>query len=348
MKVTGVPDFQNVPSIAPCRELLDGAYAIIDTRSPSEFAAGHLPHAHSLPLFDDAERAVIGTLYKQQGQAAAIQHGLETVHPKLTRLVEDARNISEERPILVHCWRGGMRSGSVAWLLAESGMNVLRLEGGYKAYRKWVRTGLSAERPYTILGGMTGVGKTEVLRALAAQGEDVLDLEGIARHFGSAFGNLDQHAQPTSEQFANDLHARLVLFETSRRIWVEDESRRVGRVHVPEELHDRLRKAGCVELTRTDEERVQHLCVMYGQANREALKAAFRRIERKLGGQHVQAALRAIDEGDLPQAAAIGLRYYDKLYRHTQARYQRHENITFDIAGKTPEQVALFLTQGGF
>jgi len=238
-----------------------------------------------------------------------------------------------------------MRSGSVAWLLAEAGMTVLRLEGGYKAYRKWVRQDLAEKRPYAILGGMTGVGKTEVLRALAHQGEAVLDLEGFAQHLGSAFGNLDQHPQPTSEQFANDLHAQLRTFDGPRRIWVEDESRRVGQVHVPEELHDQLRKARCVELTRTDDERVEHLCSIYGQADPEALKAAFRRIERKLGGQHVQAAVRAIDEGNLPHAAAIGLRYYDKLYRHTQARYQRHEHFTFDCGSKTPEDVASALKQ---
>lgn len=340
MKVTGVPDASRIPAVDPGPALLDGSHTVIDTRSPAEFAAGHIPGAHSVPLFDDDERAVIGTLYKKEGQPAAIAQGLQAVNPKLTALIEAAQALHDGRPLLVHCWRGGMRSASVAWLFAEAGLPVQRLTGGYKAYRAWARTELAAPRPYVILGGMTGVGKTALLEALAARGEAVLDLEGLAQHMGSAFGNLNEHAQPSSEQFSNDCHATLHALERAPRIWVEDESRKVGRVHLPEVLHERLRHAPYLEILRTDSERIDHLCDVYGSADIGALKDAFTRIGPKLGRQHVQAAHQALDAGDLRTAAAIGLQYYDKLYRHTQQRYKRRQTATFDASHATPTQAA--------
>ena len=347
-----LPDPSSVPVVAPCPELLDGRWLVVDTRSPAEFAAGHIPGAHSVPLFDDAERAMIGTLYKHEGQAAAIERGLATVHPKLELLVAAARALHAahpDRPMVVHCWRGGMRSGSVSWLFREQGLPVSRLEGGYKAYRTWARAGLAAPRPYVILGGMTGVGKTPILEALAAQGEAVLDLEGLAHHLGSAFGNLDRHRQPTTEQYSNDVHAALErLPRNVRRVWVEDESRKVGVVHVPEELHVRLRQSPYVEVERPDAERLDQLCAIYGGADLDALKAAFVRILSKLGGQNVTAAHEALDRGDLRSAAAIGLHHYDKLYRHTQSRYPRERRTTFAAEGLAADEVARALRDLAF
>lgn len=347
-----LPDPSVVPVAVSGPGLLDGSWLVVDTRSPAEFAAGHIPGAHSVPLFDDAERAMIGTLYKQQGQAAAVERGLQTVHPKLEQLIAAARSLHAAhpaRPMVVHCWRGGMRSGSVSWLFAEQGLPAFRLEGGYKAYRKWVREGLAEPRPYVVLGGMTGVGKTPILAALAARGAAVLDLEGLACHLGSAFGNLDRHGQPTTEQFANDVHAALErLPGDAGRVWVEDESRRVGRVHVPEELYERMRKAPYVEVERPDAERLDALCALYGGADRDALKRAFERIRSKLGGAGCADALGALDRGDLRSAAATGLRYYDKLYRHTQSRYPRERRTTFAAEGFAADEVARALCDLAF
>lgn len=347
-----LPDPSSVPTVPPGPELLDGRWLVVDTRSPAEFATGHIPGAHSVPLFDDAERAMIGTLYKHHGPSAAIERGLETVHPKLEQLIAAAHTLHTAhpgRPMVVHCWRGGMRSGSVSWLFQEHGLPVSRLDGGYKAYRKWAREGLAAPRPYVILGGMTGVGKTPILAALAEQGEAVLDLEGLARHLGSAFGNLDRHRQPTTEQFSNDVHATLERMPGDvRRVWVEDESRRVGGVNVPEELYERMRKAPYVEVERPDGERLDQLCAIYGGADVGALKAAFERVRQKLGGQNVLAAHEALDRNDLRSAAAIGLRYYDKLYRHTQSRQPRARRTTFAAEGLTADEVARALRDLAF
>jgi tRNA 2-selenouridine synthase len=168
---------------------------------------------------------------------------------------------------------------------------------------------------------------------MRTQGAQVVDLEGRAEHLGSAFGNLDRTPQPTSEQFGNDCHCDLVKMDASRPIWMENESRVIGTVHQPQELFDALREAPVWAVNRTVEERVDELCRVYGDADREALKAAFVRIREKLGGLKMQEALDALDTGDLRSAAAIGLMYYDKLYRHTRERYARDHYVHVDCAG---------------
>ena len=327
--------------------ILESGQIILDTRSPAEFSKGHIPGAHVFPLFDDQERAVIGTLYKQQGQDSAVERGLELVGPKMADFVRRSRQLYQDqldsKPLLIHCWRGGMRSGSVAWLLETAGIPVIKLQGGYKAYRQWARAELASLSSIRILGGMTGVGKTPILHAMSATGAQVLDLEGIADHLGSAFGNLDRHEQPSSEQFSNDCHAVIASMNRDRPIWVEDESRVIGTVHVPEELFQAMSKAPIWEVTRTDAERIDELCRIYGNATQSSLRAAFMRIEEKLGGARCQEAIAALDAGDLPHAAAIGLSYYDKLYQHTIRRYVRPDHHQMSGKGKTFDQIAFAL-----
>ncbi len=321
----------------PGRWLFEQPHVILDTRSPKEYEKGHITGAVSFPLFENDERAVIGTLYKQRGKDAAVEQGLEFVGPKMAEFVREAKERhaaqAEPLPLVVHCWRGGMRSGSVAWLLETAGLNVIKITGGYKAYRAWARTDFAQIPDLRILGGMTGVGKTQILQAMRAQGAQVVDLEGRAGHLGSAFGNLDQSPQPTSEQFGNDCHYDLVTMDASRPIWMENESRVIGTVHQPQELFDALREAPVWAVNRTEEERVDELCRVYGDAEREALKAAFVRIREKLGGLKMQEAVDALDAGDLRSAAAIGLMYYDKLYLHTRERYARDHYVRVECAG---------------
>jgi len=323
--------------------LVEGA-CVLDTRSPSEFLAGHLPGAISFPLFSDEERARVGTLYKQVGKQAAVDEGLALVGPKMRDLVTRARAMfegqSSRRPLVVHCWRGGMRSESVDWLLRTAGMPVQRCEGGYKACQAHMRHLLGRQRPYVVLGGMTGTAKTEVLRALAQQGARVIDLEGMAKHFGSAFGNLERHPQPTTEQFANDLACALMRLdaEGDGPIWLENESRQIGKVYLPEMFFKRLREAPVLEIERTEDDRIDHLLAMYGEAPTAALRAAFLRIRDKLGGQHAQAAVAHVEAGDLAEAARIALVYYDKTYRH--GLNQRVLSQTIDGRGMNPQDTA--------
>lgn len=320
---------------------------ILDTRSPGEFEKGHIPGATPLPIFEDDERAVIGTLYKQQGKPAAVEKGLEFVGPKMGELVRLARELFEAQenrePIIVHCWRGGMRSGAVAWLLETAGLPVVKLIGGYKAYRGWARKDFESIACLRVVGGMTGVGKTKVLHALQHTSAQVLDLEGIAGHLGSAFGNLERIPQPSSEQFANDCHRILKGFDWSLPVWTENESRAIGTVHLPQEFFDSMRASPVWVLERTQEERLDVLCEVYGTASTDLLEAAFERIREKLGGLRCQQAIDALRNDDLRAAAAIGLVYYDKLYDHTQQRYPREDNYTVDGKGKTHEEIAQYL-----
>ena len=296
---------------------------VLDVRSPGEYAAGHLPGAVSFPLFTDDERAWVGTAYKQEGKQVAVDLGLELVGPKLRDMAARARALFEAQetrtPLLVHCWRGGMRSGSVDWLLRTAEVPSARCHGGYKACRAVLRATFQTARPYVVLGGMTGTAKTDVIHALADQHERTLDLEGMARHFGSSFGNLEAHPQPSTEQFSNDLAWALRALDRDGHdgpVWVENESRSIGWVQMPEDFHKRLRSAPVLELERTEDDRISHLLSMYGQANQEALVQAFERIRTKLGGQHANAAIAHVREGNLAEAARIALVYYDKTYRH--------------------------------
>ncbi len=296
---------------------------VLDVRAPKEYEAGHLPGAVSFPLFTDEERAQVGTAYKQESKEVAVDLGLELVGPKLRDMAARARALFEAQdtrtPLLVHCWRGGMRSGSVDWLLRTAEVPSARCQGGYKACRAVLRATFQTARPYVVLGGMTGTAKTDVIHALAAQKERTLDLEGMARHFGSSFGNLDAHPQPSTEQFSNDLAWALRALDRDGHdgpVWVENESRSIGWVQMPEDFHKRLRSAPVLELERTEEDRIAHLLSMYGEAEEEALVQAFERIRTKLGGQHANAAVAHVREGNLAEAARIALVYYDKTYRH--------------------------------
>jgi len=180
---------------------------VIDVRSPGEYDHAHIPHAINIPLFDNEERAKVGTRYKQVGKDSAVLLGLELVGPKLADFVKKARRLNlTGQEVLVHCWRGGMRSGSFAWLLNTAGIKARTLEGGYKAYRSQVLAAF-AEPARMIYGGKTGSGKTEILHELAKQGEQVIDLEALANHKGSSYGAIGQEPQPSSEQFENKLFA---------------------------------------------------------------------------------------------------------------------------------------------
>ena len=312
---------------------------LIDVRSPSEFQQGHAPEAVSLPLFDDAERHAVGLCFAEHGQDAAVRLGLSFVGPKMHSLVAFVdEHCGAAREVSVYCWRGGMRSGSVAWLLGTAGYRVNRWEGGYKVYRNRVLAELERPRPYRVLTGHTGVGKTEALATIADAGLQVLDLERLANHRGSAFGHVGLGAQPTSEQFENYLVAELATLDSSQPIWVEDESQSIGRVWLQPHFFKQLQNAPRLELVRSAEERAQLLARIYGEAPADQLKNSFTRLARKIGGQWVPVAHQKIDEGQLAEAAALALRYYDKTYAHSMARTETTVQQRLDLTGLLPDQ----------
>ena len=194
-----------------------------------------IPGAVSIPLFDDDERAQVGTIYKKQSKVKAVQKGLEFVGPKMKDFSKRALALDSQQ-LIVHCWRGGMRSGAMSWLFEMLGLTCYRLEGGYKAYRNYVLDFFSQPIRFVVLGGRTGAGKTDILKQLEAMGEQVLDLEGLANHKGSAFGSLGESAQPTSEMFDHLIFNVLRRFDKDRVVWVENESINIGKVFIPQPL----------------------------------------------------------------------------------------------------------------
>ena len=321
-------------------------HPVMDVRSPGEYLHAHIPGAYSLPLFTDEERAVIGTAYKQRSRGEAVNLGLGFFGPNMKPLADKAKALAEEfyqkKPnpndniILVHCWRGGMRSGAVAWLLDLYGYKVYVLSGGYKNYRKWVLDSFSASAPYKIIGGNTGSGKTELLQALKEKGEAVVDLEGLAIHKGSAFGAIGLPKQPGQEMFENLLamslkEEREKLAQGKKTIFLEDESQRIGLVNIPGALWDNMRKTQLFFLDIPFEKRLDHIIEGYGSLNKEELLGAIDRIKEKLGGQNAKLAKELLEEGKTKECFEILLSYYDKLYLKSLNKRENLKNICTTI-----------------
>ncbi|MCS6928731.1 MAG: tRNA 2-selenouridine(34) synthase MnmH [Saprospiraceae bacterium] len=286
-----------------------------DVRSPAEYARGHIPGAINLPLFTDEERARVGMVYKQQGAEHAFLLGLRLVGPKLEDFVRTARKAAPHRRVAVHCWRGGQRSQSMAWLFQQAGFEVITLEGGYKRYRQYVLEYFeNTSLPLIVLGGKTGVGKTRILRALQRMGEQVIDLEALAHHKGSSFGAIGEKPQPTSEQFENELFDAIRGLDLRRRIWVENESRSIGRIYLPLAFWRQKQIAPLINIEVPFECRIQNLIADYAAAPLNELEAAFCRLEKRLGGLRLKIALEALQRRDFATAAKTALEYYDKTY----------------------------------
>ncbi|MBF2089405.1 MAG: tRNA 2-selenouridine(34) synthase MnmH [Synechococcales cyanobacterium K44_A2020_017] len=316
---------------------------ILDVRSPAEYAQGHIPGAASLPLFSNEERAQVGICYKHQGRDAAVELGLAIAGPKLAALVATAKQLAPDRMVRVHCWRGGMRSGSVAWLLETAGFQVATLALGYKGFRRWAQTYCATTRPMILLGGMTGTGKTDSLQAIARRGEPVLDLEHLASHRGSSFGSLGLPAQPSNEQFENRLAIALEQLPLDRPIWIEAESRRIGLCRIPNDLFEQMLRAPMLQVERSRDERVAILVAVYQVAPIADLIAATERLRKRLGGQRTQAAVAHLQGDRLPEACEVILDYYDRTYAHALKRHLGPV-YTVDVTGlSTDASAALML-----
>lgn len=326
-EIVSTEDFLNLPAHVP----------IIDVRSPSEFAAGHIEDAINLPLFDDDQRAQIGLAYKEFGQEEAVIDGLEIVGPKMAGFAKNVkellskrnRSVADDRRVRIHCWRGGMRSRSFGWLMEQVSLQPLILDGGYKSFRSTVLH--SFQQPYNlmVLSGLTGAGKTKYLHLLERRSEQVIDLEGIANHRGSAFGGVGLGAQPTTESFENQLFHQLSQSDNRRRIWVEDEGNRIGSVNVPNAFYQQIRHSPAVFIDASIDRRLDHLLEVYGDLDLSGLAFSIEKIRKRLGGQHVVAAIEALDNKDFRTAAAIVLKYYDKTYLKAVDSMPREVTATF-------------------
>ncbi|CAH0996861.1 tRNA 2-selenouridine synthase [Emticicia aquatica] len=319
---------------------------IIDVRSPGEFERGHIVGAINIPLFENHERAEVGTRYKKVGKESAFLLGLDIVGPKLSGFVKKSRKIAPDGEVLVHCWRGGMRSGSFATLLASAGMKVSILVGGYKKYRNYILDEFNKPLDLIVLGGKTGSGKTEILYELAKQGEQILDLEGLANHKGSSFGMLGQPPQPMTEHFENMLYQKWAELDKSRRIWIEDESRNVGCCNIPDGLWQQMRTAKTAFIDVDKQIRVSRLVKEYAHFSFDELKSATDRILKRLGGQHHKAAIEALEKGDFSVGTEIALNYYDKTYLHGLSKRDASQITTFIVKHNDTATTALELIAG--
>lgn len=317
---------------------------LIDVRSPAEFSAGHIPGACNMPLFSNAERKRVGITFKQKGERAAVKLGLKIVGPKMREMVDFAETLGSDN-LCVHCWRGGMRSSSVAWLLETAGFEVSVIRGGYKAYRRSLIEYFNNPLPLLLLGGKTGSGKTDILHALAAQGEQVIDLEGLANHRGSAFGSFGLPPQPTTEQFQNELYIEFLKHDQARTIWVEDESSSVGKVGLPEGLWRQMSRSPIVMLDIPLEVRIGRLVEEYGNFPKRQLEAAIKKISKKLGGQNMKRACEALQKDRLEEVAEILLAYYDKSYRFLEQKRNQTIIATIKPPYVEPDRIAKHITE---
>ena len=346
---------------ATCGTLTDalarGRTTLIDVRSPGEYARGHVPGAVNAPLFDDADRAAVGTVYKKVGRGEALLLGMRCAAPRFEDIVRVAAEACAKRDaeasgskdedsdvVYVMCFRGGMRSTCVGWLLQErlEGKRVRVLDGGYKGFRKWAleRCGPFGNVPaprVCIIGGRTGVGKTRALLALQARGEQIIDLEGLANHAGSAFGWVGRAEQPTSEHYSNLVACAWHALNPNKWVFVEDEGPHVGRCSVDPLLFERMRNAPLVlRMVATREVRLKTLVQDYATSELRAdpnwlptMRESVEKLGKRLGGDRVAAIQAELEAGDFSAVAEGLLEYYDGLYdKHLMNKRKERKNAT--------------------
>lgn len=317
---------------------------LVDARSEGEFEQSHIPGAINIPILNNFERIQVGTLYKQAGPEKATLKGFELVGPRFHLIQQEALRLFSEKKIILYCWRGGMRSQILSWLLTQIGFEVYRLAGGYKTYRTFTFNEVRKPYPLLVLGGKTGAAKTVLLQKLKERGEQVVDLEGIANHKGSSFGAIGQPAQPTVEQFENLLADQLRGMDMHQFIWVENESRRIGRIILPDYFYLQLTQSPRIEIEKTDKERLAHITSEYAGLDRAELSAAVLRLQKRLGGDRTKQALESILTNQPEIWIPILLQYYDKTYSYDLDRHEVSKIIHLNLEGLALEdQVNLLL-----
>jgi tRNA 2-selenouridine synthase len=305
--------------------LRDRGAPLIDVRAPAEFAEATIPGAVNVPIFDDAERAAVGTVYKNQGKAAARRLGVKLVAPKIPDFVAQVEEVlaTTRPPGIVFCWRGGMRSYAMTSFLDLAGLPVRQLEGGHKAFRARVREFLAAGEwgRLLVLRGMTGVGKTRLLHLLRDQGYPVLDLEGLANHRGSAFGGLGLGAQPGQKRFEAMLWDELRRIPPGAYALAEGESPHIGRLVLPPKVYAALQTETTLWINASLAWRTAVILDDYPA--RDELKESFVRpltaLRERLGKEKVEELLALLARGAWEELVReLMVRYYDPLYRHTR------------------------------
>tara|TARA_Y100001968_G_C19453202_1_gene770212 strand:+ start:10670 stop:11734 length:1065 start_codon:yes stop_codon:yes gene_type:complete len=331
---------------------------IIDIRSPKEYSKGHWPGSKNVPLFSDKERETIGIKYKSEGPREAVKEGIKLIIPKLLLLKKSLSDIyqdslsdsdpSRKITLRIYCWRGGMRSLSVVWLMNKVGLNSIQLKGGYKSYRKWVLRQFEKEWPLYLIGGKTGTGKTKILKLLAEKKFPTIDFEGLANHRGSSYGGLGLLKQPSCEHYENLISESLNNTQRGEKeyIWVEDESPNLGNCRIPNGLIKQMKNAPLLEITKTKKERIKELIEIYSQYPQKELEKATLRIEKRLGPQRTKKALEAISNKNWEKACEEIISYYDKCYEFQLQKVCQIKSV--DLSGMNNDVAVNLLINKGY
>jgi len=321
---------------------------VIDVRSPGEFLQGHIPGAHNIPLFDNEERARVGTTYVKIGKELAIELGKVIAGEKTDYYLNAVQDISPDKQMLLHCWRGGMRSAKIAAFFAEAGYQVFVLEGGYKAYRGYIRKQFSSDRQIFLIGGYTGSGKTGILIEIGKLGQQVIDLEALACHKGSNFGHLGQNTQPTTEQFENNLYTLWSELDPLKPLWLEHESMNIGTVTLPDSFNAAMLNGTLFFIELPKDYRIKRLVDEYACFEKPILQAVLEHLGQFMGTFQAREVLLALQNDDFEKVADITLTYYDKLYANSLVRRPVQKIIRMPLAAGSVKEHAEIIINRAF
>jgi len=308
----------------------DNYSEIIDVRSPAEFKEDHIPGAINLPVLNDEERSRVGTIYKQVNPFQAKKLGAALVSANISRAIE--KNLidrDKDYQPLIYCWRGGQRSMSMATILSRIGWKTTILDGGYKTYRAGVRKAIEekcSQLDLMVISGLTGTGKTEILKQLYSRGEQVIDLEGLANHRGSLLGAEPDQPQPSQKYFESLLVQHISGFTPSKMTWIESESNKIGNIHCPESLWLKMKTAKTIEITADMNERIKYLLAQYPQLTEspELLKAKINPLNHHYGKKQIQAWHKMIDHKQWNEfVSSILENHYDPSYQRSISNNER-------------------------
>jgi tRNA 2-selenouridine synthase len=330
------------------KSLLDSHF-LVDVRTPLEFEEDHIPGAANIPLLSNEERVEIGILHKHSGPQAARRRGLELTAPRFPSIVAEIASAADGRPVLVYCWRGGLRSRTVACILELTGYNAVQLKGGYKTYRNHVVSyfeNFTPPGPIVVIHGLTGIGKTRFIHGLSGDKYTVIDLEGLACHRGSAFGGLGLSQCFSQKWFETILWDAFRKIPEGRPIILEGESRRIGRMSLPGSMYEAMKDSTKVWCAASLETRVDRLIDEYGREEyREGMALALERISRKLGGPKFREIAEYLDRWELrPFMAELLNSYYDKVYYKTKD-WQENATICLEDFETAERELDAFLEQ---